>query len=120
MTNFNLMKWTIDINHNIKTGVSIIFTPEQEILSAFFHSLGLENVPDLINSIGNSKGYSQEFISLLFYDEMDWEDKEGLQIQSGDVCVYHQQFGETVIKEREFENFWSYMEITQVYQINGV
>lgn len=34
---------------------------------------------------------------------MDWEDKEGLDIQTGEVSVYHEVFGETIIKENLFD-----------------
>lgn len=93
------MNWSFKINKNLRTGLEIEFTPEQELLSVFFHSLKIENIPTILSHVVKSTGYGQEFIGLLFYKEMDWEDKEGLQIEEGEVSIYHQEFGETVLKE---------------------
>lgn len=90
-----------DYTNTVKVGVSLV--PENEPLKFFLSNVRLLDIPELLLSVSQSKGYSQEFISLKFYHEMDWEDKEDIDIREGDVNVYVYQFGETVLKEFLFK-----------------
>ena len=84
----------------VKVGISL--NPDNEVLRFFLSSLKLEDMPIMLESIINSKGIGSEFSSLIYYEEMDWEDKEGLDIEAGDINIYHQMFGELTIKESIF------------------
>ena len=96
------MKYNIIVNPGYTNAISvgISLSPENEPLKFFISAIKPVNVPLLIERIVASQGYSQEFISLLFYHEMDWEDKADIDITEGEVSVYSYHFGETVLKEQ--------------------
>ena len=90
-------------SHNIR----IIFTPENEVLNAFFSTLRIGRTPSLLDDISNSGNYYQELMSLRFYKNLDWEELEELSdiggIKESEVAIYHEVYGETVLKEAVFK-----------------
>ena len=98
------MKYRISINDTVLSGLMINFIPENRTLSMFFQSIKIAQYPELLMNINNSVGYVVENATFLFYSEMDWEDKEGLEIKKDEVCiyVYDGKPNEIVIKEYKF------------------
>ncbi|MBP4137974.1 hypothetical protein [Flavobacterium geliluteum] len=100
------MEWIITEDKLSTNKLRIDFSPSNNTLSMFFSNLKTIEFSDYIlqtiNSIG---GFGIENISILFYNQMDWEDKEGLKIEEGDIYfyVYDGLANETVLKEYEFE-----------------
>lgn len=112
------MRWFFERDKNLIAGLRLILVPNEDTISTFIHSVKLAKVPVLLQNVACSKGYSQEFISLLFYHEMDWEDKEDVDIQEGEVCLYVYQIGETVLKESIFDQILCdyCAKLSEVYQ----
>lgn len=98
------MEFNTKRNISIPSGLEIIFHSEQRVLSCFLHSINRKLYPELIKSTTASTGFTTQNAMLFFYHEMDWEDKKGLDIGSGDVSVYvyDGKPNEIVIKEVVF------------------
>jgi hypothetical protein len=100
------MNWIIAEDKSSPNKLRIDFSPSNNTLSMFFSNLKTIEFSDYIlqtiNSIG---GFGIENTSILFYNQMDWEDKEGLTIEEGDIYIYVYDglTNETVLKQYEFE-----------------
>lgn len=103
----NMQEYTIIVNPNYtswsKVGIKI--NPDNEILRFFLASLRIAKLPDCIINTSKSKGFGVENASIKFFHEMDWEDKEGLDINEGDVniYIYDGKSNETVLDENLFD-----------------
>lgn len=105
------MKYTIQINKNIPSGLKLTLEPENKIISTFFHSIGLEDFTKVLDAIllGHGRGFN--FVGFMFYKEIDEEDKKELKIGKNDVLIYEQQLGEEIIsKEQFYEIIYDYAE----------
>jgi len=89
--------------------VGIELEPDNEILRLFLSGAYLSNYPKLIDSVTNSTRWGQEFQNIMFFHEMDWEDKAGLEkiggIKEGevDIYLYDGRPNDTVISEKVFD-----------------
>ncbi|MGB4775659.1 MAG: hypothetical protein WBP45_10825 [Daejeonella sp.] len=104
------MEYKIIYNPNYTDVVKIglIIQPDNDPLKFFLSGVNLKNFPELIEYVSGSNSWGQEFISIRFFNDMDWEDKAELNkiggIKEGEVSVYHQIMGgNTVLKEQLFD-----------------
>ena len=101
------MNWIITEDKSSPNKLRIDFIPSNNTLSMFFSNLKtidfFDYIIQTVNSIG---GFGIENTSILFYDQMDWEDKEGLNIKEGEVYIYVYDglSNETIVNELEFKN----------------
>ena len=85
--------------------VGIELDPDNEMLRLFLSGVFLENYPQLIESVAKSTRWGQEFLSINFFDEMDWEAKAELERKGGiregqvDVYVYDGAPNNTILDE---------------------
>ncbi|KQW99028.1 hypothetical protein [Flavobacterium sp. Root420] len=85
--------------------IGIDFEPENNVLSALFSSIRIEQFPDFITDISNSKSTGYEPLSLRMYNDIDWEDQAWIKsvmhrnLQKGEVFVSVYKIGETIIPE---------------------
>lgn len=101
------MDWIITTDKSSPNKLRIDFIPSNNTLSMFFSNLKtidfFDYIIQTVNSIG---GFGIENTSILFYNQMDWEDKEGLNIKEGEVYIYVYDglSNETIVNELEFKN----------------
>ncbi|MDW8851243.1 hypothetical protein SD960_14150 [Flavobacterium sp. MMLR14_040] len=101
------MNWIITEDKSSPNKLRIDFIPSNNTLSMFFSNLKtidfFDYIIQTVNSIG---GFGIENTSILFYNQMDWEDKEGLNIKEGEVYIYVYDglSNETIVNELEFKN----------------
>ena len=101
------MDWIITADKSSPNKLRIDFIPSNNTLSMFFSNLKtidfFDYIIQTVNSIG---GFGIENTSILFYNQMDWEDKEGLNIKEGEVYIYVYDglSNETIVNELEFKN----------------
>src|SRR6218665_2630415 len=73
-------------------GLHIELTPSNAVLSSLFRSLEKELFPTYLSDLLANKSFGVENASFRFYNEMDWEDKAGLEhlggIKEGEICIY--------------------------------
>jgi hypothetical protein len=100
------MNWIIYQDKSSPNKLRIDFIPSNDTLSMFFSNLKTidfsEYIIQTVNSIG---GFGIENTSILFYNQMDWEDKEGLDIKEDDIYIYVYDglSNETILNEFEFK-----------------
>lgn len=115
------MNWVITEDKSSRNKLRIDFIPSNNTLSMFFSNLKIidfsEYIDQIVNSIG---GFGIENTSILFYNQMDWEDKEGLNIKDGDlyIYVYDGLSNETILNEFEFKQIF-YDFSRKVIEINN-
>jgi hypothetical protein len=89
--------------------IDIDFEPINHPLSACFTQIKITNYPKFIECIIKSKNYGEEFVQIMSYDEMDWEDKaraksvKGSDLVERDMFLIHDTMGKTIIKNRLFD-----------------
>lgn len=102
------MKWIIDSKRFDMTDllISIEFSPENKPLRYFLAGVDLIKYPKLLDSTYRRDSYYQPPMSLRFYNDLDWEDLKEISnlggIKEDEVVVYHEVYGESVIKELLF------------------
>jgi len=115
-----IMKYKIIENPNYTSviDVGVVLEPDSPVIRFFLTSIKLEELATFLLNISSSTGYGSELSSIIFFHEMDWEDKEGLKIKDGDVNIYHQEFGEEVISANHFISLlYDYAEkVKKVYE----
>lgn len=100
------MNWIITEDKTSINGLRINFNPPNNVLTFFFASLKTIDFSDYILQILNSKGgFGIENTTILFYNQMDWEDKKEIEIAEGDVYIssYDGRLNHTILSEIEFD-----------------
>ena len=100
------MEWIITGDKTSGNKLRITFNPPNSVLSFLFRSLKTIDFPDyLMLTLSSTGGFGIENTRILFYNQMDLEDKQGLDIDDGDLFIYTYDGAEnhTVIKENEFD-----------------
>lgn len=85
--------------------IGILLAPDNETLRFFLASLRVQKFPNYIASASKSNGFGEENASVKYFNEMDWEDKDGLDIKESDVniYVYDGNSNEIVVNENLFD-----------------
>jgi hypothetical protein len=100
------MNWIITEDKSSPNKLRIDFVPSNNTLSMFFSNLKTIDFSDyIIQTVNSIGGFGIENTRILFYNQMDWEDKEGLNIKEGDIYihVYDGLANETILNEFEFK-----------------
>ncbi|QKJ63446.1 hypothetical protein [Flavobacterium sp. M31R6] len=100
------MNWIITKDSSSPNKLRINFDPINSTLSMFFSSLKTIAFPEyIVQTISSTGGFGIENTSILFYNQMDWEDKENLNIEIGDIYIYVYDgiANETILKEHKFD-----------------
>ena len=100
------MNWIITEDKSSPNKLRIDFIPSNNTLSMFFSNLKTIDFSDyIIQTVNSIGGFGIENTSILFYNQMDWEDKEGLNIKEGDIYIYVYDglANETILNEFEFK-----------------
>ena len=97
----------LDTKYNYsRLNLKISFVPPNDVLNAFFASLDVIKLSEMLQNVVKSENYYQSPMSLRFYKELDWEDLEELDkiggINKDEIVIYHEVYGETIIKELFF------------------
>lgn len=99
------MNWIINEDITSTNKLRINFDPPNNVLTMFFANLKSIDFPNYLSqTIYSTGGFGVQNTSILFYDQMDWEDKEGINIREGDIYiyVYDGSANETIIREIDF------------------
>jgi hypothetical protein len=110
------------------TKVGIELDPDDEILRLFLSGVYLENYPHFIESVAKSTRWGQEFLSINFFDEMNWEAKAELERKGGikegqiDIYVYDGTPNNTILDEELIDRIiYDYAtELLNVYSCENV
>lgn len=92
--------------------VGLELTPDDEVLRLFLVAIGKRHILEFLTSMSDSKGFVLENASLAFFNELDWEDIEGLDylggIREGQICIYLYDGvqNETIIDELLFKKIF--------------
>jgi hypothetical protein len=100
------MNWIITEDKSSPNKLRIDFVPSNNTLSMFFSNLKTIDFSDyIIQTVNSIGGFGIENTRILFYNQMDWEDKEGLNIKEGDIYIYVYDglANETILNEFEFK-----------------
>ena len=92
-------------NYTSSINVGIRIIPDNEILRLFLAVIDIINIPNLLMNTSRSTRFGVENAHILFYNEMDWEDKDGLNIKEGEVNIYlyDGKSNEIVLNENLFD-----------------
>jgi hypothetical protein len=98
------MNWSFGINDRLPySKVEVVFDPENEVLSTFFHSVRLRNFPLLADNACESTGFAEERSGVLFYGDLDEYDiASGEGFEPDEVQVYQLDTGDATLKQEEF------------------
>jgi hypothetical protein len=98
-------KIIIDPDYTSTSKLGIKMFPDNPIVRFFIAAIGISQFPELIKSVVLSKRFGIENARILFFNEMDWEDKEGLDInlKQLSIYVYDGNPNETVVDELIFD-----------------
>jgi ferredoxin-fold anticodon binding domain-containing protein len=109
-------------NYTSSVNVGIRIIPDNEILRFFLALIDVIKIPNLLINTSKSKRFGVENAHILFYDEMDWEEKDGLDIKEGDVniYVYDGKSNEIVLNESLFDRIlYDYSnKVLEIYKNN--
>jgi hypothetical protein len=100
------MNWIITEDITSTNNLRINFNPENYALTLFFANLKTVDFSDyILQTISSTGGFGVQNTSILFYNQMDLEDKEGLNITEGDIYIYTYDgvANETILKETDFD-----------------
>jgi len=108
-------------------GLHIELTPSNAVLSGLFRSLKKELFPTYLSDLLANKSFGVENASFRFYNQMDWEDKAGLEylggIKEGEVSVYFSQASpyDAILSEALFiQIFYDYsVKLLEVYRTDS-
>lgn len=99
------MKWIIKNERFDMTDlmVSVNFEPQNKPLRYFLSGINLTNLPGLLDSLMNNKGYYEPYLSVRFFEELDWEDLEDFpNISKGKVLISHEVYGDSILDKLLF------------------
>lgn len=68
--------------------IRVVFDPENRVLTGAFFLIKDKELPTFIRKILLGQGFGKENMSILFFHEMDWEDKANIKIEKGELRVY--------------------------------
>ena len=93
------MTWDIQILAN---QLYIDFFPKNEVLSAFIQQVNPSNYAILIGRVSKQLSFGSEFSSAIFFEDLDFEDKDYLfnktgGIKNGEIWIHQEVFGDTTI-----------------------
>lgn len=100
------MNWIITEDITSINNLRINFNPANNALKLFFANLKTVDFSDyILQTISSTGGFGVENTSILFYNQMDLEDKEVLNITEGDIYIYSYDgvVNDTILKETDFD-----------------
>jgi hypothetical protein len=97
----------LDTKYNSsRLNLKISFVPSNDVLNTFFASLDVIKLSKVLQHVLKSESYFQSPMSLRFYKDLDWEDLQELDeiggVKEDELVVYHEVYGDTIIKESLF------------------